>query len=208
MKKSDLHAQLLSKIESQCDQLPLCNVSGDIVIGQGNLDAQVMVIGEAPGAEEAKQRIPFVGRSGQLFNKTLEEFGMHRPDLYVSNIVKVRPPGNRDPLPEEIRAYLPFLLEEIDLISPQLFVTLGRFSMNFFLPEERISTVHGVLKRILWEGRITYVLPIYHPAAALRSTQMLGAFRQDVAKIPKALAYIQQRTKQETEIQDIKEALF
>jgi DNA polymerase len=208
MKKSDLHAQLLSKIESQCDHLPLCTVPHDIVIGQGNLDAQVMVIGEAPGAEEAKQRIPFVGRSGQLFNKTLTEFSMDRADFYVSNIVKVRPPGNRDPLPEEIRAYLPFLLEEIDLISPQLFVTLGRFSMNFFLPDEKISSVHGVLKRILWEGRITYVLPIYHPAAALRSTQMLGAFRQDVGKIPKALAYINSRVEQEAKIKDIKEALF
>jgi len=208
MKKTDLHAQLLSKIESQCDNLPLCTVSSDIVIGQGNLEAQVMVIGEAPGAEEAKQRIPFVGRSGQLFNKTLEEFSMKRADLYVSNIVKVRPPGNRDPLPEEIHAYLPFLLEEMDLISPQLFVTLGRFSMNFFLPEEKISAVHGVLKRILWEGRITYVLPIYHPAAALRSTQMLGAFRQDVGKIPKALAYINGRVEQEAQIKDIKEALF
>lgn len=208
MKKTDLHAQLLSKIESQCDNLPLCTVPNDIVIGQGNLEAQVMVIGEAPGAEEAKQRIPFVGRSGQLFNKTLEEFSMKRADFYVSNIVKVRPPGNRDPLPEEIRAYLPFLLEEIDLITPQLFVTLGRFSMNFFLPEEKISTVHGVLKRILWEGRITYVLPIYHPAAALRSTQMLGAFRQDVGKIPKALAYISGRAQQEANIKDIKEALF
>lgn len=167
-----------------------------------------MVIGEAPGAEEAKQRIPFVGRSGQLFNRTLTEFGMKREDLYVSNIVKVRPPGNRDPQPDEIQAYLPFLLQEMDLIQPQLFVTLGRFSMNFFLPQDRITTVHGVLKRIRWEGRIIYVLPIYHPAAALRSTKMLESFRQDVAKIPKALDYIAQRAVQDQHVQDVKEALF
>ncbi len=133
---------------------------------------------------------------------------MKREDFYVSNIVKVRPPNNRDPQPDEIKAYLPFLLKEIDLIQPKLFVTLGRFSMNFFLPNDKISAVHGVLKRVRWEGRITYVLPIYHPAAALRNGNMLESFRQDVGKIPKALAYINQRDQQEQHLEDIKEALF
>jgi uracil-DNA glycosylase family 4 len=167
-----------------------------------------MFIGEAPGAEEARQRKPFVGRSGQLLNKTLSEFGMRRDDFYVSNIVKVRPPDNRDPTPEEIHAYLPFLLEEIDFIQPKLFVTLGRFSMNFFLPDERISAVHGVLKRFMWEGRITHLLPVYHPAAALRSTQMLESFKRDIAKIPKALEYIERQEKESQHLESIKEALF
>lgn len=208
MTREDQHAKLLKLMESRCDDLPLCQVPQDIVIGQGNLQAQIMVIGEAPGAEEAKQRIPFVGRSGQLFNRTLEEFGLARSDLYISNIVKVRPPGNRDPQLDEIKAYLPFLLEEIDLIKPKLFVTLGRFSLNFFLPEAKITLVHGVLKRIRWKGRIIYVLPIYHPAAALRNGKLKEAFSQDIGKIPKALAYIGQRESQAEQIESIKEALF
>lgn len=208
MSRQDQHQALLQKMEDACDDLPLCQVKHDIVIGQGNLQAQVMFIGEAPGAEEAKQRVPFVGRSGQLLNKTLEEHGMHREDFYVSNIVKVRPPNNRDPQPNEIEAYLPYLLEEIKLIQPVLFVTLGRFAMNFFLPSEKISAVHGVLKRFRWKGEITHLLPLYHPAAALRNGSLRATFSEDVAKIPKAIEYATTKKEEDQRLNNIKEALF
>jgi uracil-DNA glycosylase family 4 len=202
------HQEILQSLEANCESLPLCEIPTDIVIGQGNLGSDVMFIGEAPGAEEAKQRIPFVGRGGQLLNRTLEAAGMKREDFYVSNLVKVRPPGNRDPSPEEINAFLPYLLEEIELIQPKLFVTLGRFSMNFFLPEAKISAVHGNLQRFWWQDRITYLLPVYHPAAALRSTNMKTAFEADIAKIPKALEYITQQQETDLQLQQVKSSLF
>lgn len=208
MDKTVRHQEILASLEKNCADLPLCEVPTDMVIGNGNLDSEVMFIGEAPGAEEAKQRIPFVGRAGQLLNRTLTECGMKREDYYISNIVKVRPPNNRDPLPEEINAYLPYLLEEIELIQPKLFVSLGRFSMNFFLPEAKITAIHGKLQRFWWQDRITYLLPVYHPAAALRSTKMLEAFKNDVAKIPKALAYITQQQEHDQQLQQVKESLF
>lgn len=202
------HQEILQSLEASCDSLPLCDVPTDIVIGQGNLQADVMFIGEAPGAEEAKHRKPFIGRGGQLLNRTLEAAGMKREDFYVSNIVKVRPPNNRDPLPNEINAFLPYLLEEIELVQPKLFVTLGRFSMNFFLPEAKISAVHGNLQRFWWHDRITYLLPVYHPAAALRSTNMKESFEKDIAKIPKALEYITEQLENDLQLQQVKSSLF
>lgn len=209
MTKSEHHAALLAKMESLCESLPLCQIPRDIVMGQGNLDAEIMFIGEAPGANEAEQRVPFVGRGGQLLNRTLENFaGIKREDCYVSNIVKVRPPNNRDPLPEEIAAFLPFLQEEIAFIQPKMFVTLGRFSMNFFLPDAKISAVHGVMQRFWWNGQITYLLPQYHPAAALRGTRMLNAFQEDIAKIPAALAWAKKQQVNDKNIKDIQDALL
>ncbi len=195
-------------MESLAGKLPLCEKAADIVLGQGNLDAEVMFIGEAPGENEAIQRIPFVGRAGQLLNRTLTEYKMKREDTYVSNIVKARPPGNRDPEPDEIAAYLPFLLEEIAIVQPKLFVSLGRFSLNFFLPDAKISAVHGVLQRFWWQDQITYLLPQYHPAAALRGTNVLNAFRADIAKIPKALAYARTHQSHDQEVRKVKNALL
>lgn len=208
MTKAEAHQALLAQMEAQCDKLPLCQVPRDIVIGQGNLDAKIMLIGEAPGENEAIQRVPFVGRGGQLLNKTLlNEAGIRREDCYVSNIVKVRPPNNRDPSSEEIAAFLPFLQQEIAFIQPLLFVTLGRFSMNFFLPQAKIGAVHGVLQRFLWNGKVTYLLPQYHPAAALRGTKVLQTFQADIAKIPKALEWIEHQQLHDHEIQTLKETL-
>lgn len=195
-------------MESRCAALPLCEKPADVVIGQGNLDAEIMFIGEAPGENEAIQRVPFVGRAGQLLNKTLAEIGIPRDEVYVSNIVKARPPGNRDPLPDEIAAYLPYLLKEIELIQPQFFVSLGRFALNFFLPEAKISAVHGVLQRFWWQGHITYLLPQYHPAAALRGNAMMASFRADMAKLPQALAFVRRQAEQDQEIENIKSALL
>jgi DNA polymerase len=208
MTREEQHAKLLAKMESLAEKLPPAQKAADIVIGRGNLNSPLMFIGEAPGAEEAKQRKPFVGRSGQLFNKILIDCGLKREDFYVSNVVKARPPNNRDPLPDEITAFMPFLLEEIEIIKPRLFVSLGRFGLNFFLPDDKISAVHGVLKRIRWQGEITFVLPVYHPAAALRNGYMLEALKRDLAKIPQALKYIDNWETERSQLKNIKEALF
>ena len=130
-----------------------------------------MFIGEAPGYYESVEHRPFVGKSGQLFRKTLGEIELPESEVYISNIVKVRPPDNRDPLPAEILAYKPFLNEEIEIIDPSLIVTLGRFSMTKFLPEVKVSQVHGRLHKIVWSGKPLFVLPMYHPAAARRGPQ-------------------------------------
>lgn len=177
-------------------------------MGFGNVDSDVMFIGEAPGRNEAIERKPFVGRGGKLLNATLEMHGMKRDDFYVSNIVKVRPPDNRDPKPEEINAFVPYLYREIDIIEPLLFVSLGRFSMNFFLPDAKISAIHGVLQRFMWEGKITYLLPVYHPAAALRNGNMKESFERDIGKIPKALAYIREQEEHDAHVAEVRSALL
>lgn len=206
--KAELRQKLLEELESQCQNLPLCQVPTDIVMGHGNVESKVMFIGEAPGENEAIQRKPFVGRAGKLLDKTLGEVGIPREQVYISNIVKVRPPNNRDPLPEEISAFTPYLLKEIEIIQPQLFVTLGRFAMNYFLPNAKISAVHGVLQRFWWNGKITYLLPQYHPAAALRGTAMLQAFQVDMAKIPKALTYVHEKIQHDEHVEAVRQAIF
>lgn len=208
MTKAQQRDHLLQELESNFKELPLAEKPEDMVMGFGNVDSEVMFIGEAPGRNEAEQRRPFVGRAGQLFNQTLAEHGMKREDFYVSNIVKVRPPNNRDPLPAEINAFVPYLYKEIEIIEPLLFVSLGRFSMNFFLPDAKISAIHGVLQRFMWEGKITYLLPVYHPAAALRNGNMKASFSQDLAKIPKALEYIKKQKKQDEHVSNVHETLL
>jgi uracil-DNA glycosylase len=131
-----------------------------------------------------------VGRSGQLLRKVLTEVGLDTNALYIANIVKVRPPANRDPSLDEIEAYRPYLEQEIAIIKPKLIVTLGRFSMAAFLPDVKISQVHGRLHRVVYAGVQYYVLPLYHPAAALRGTTVLEAFKHDVQKIPKIVEWI------------------
>lgn len=206
--KSQKRLELLQELESNYEALPLAEKPEDMVMGFGNVDSDVMFIGEAPGRNEAEQRKPFVGRGGQLLNRTLEAHGMKREDFYVSNIVKVRPPNNRDPKPEEINAFVPYLYREIEIIEPLLFVSLGRFSMNFFLPDAKISAIHGVLQRFWWEGKITYLLPVYHPAAALRNGNMNEAFSKDIGKIPKALEYIRQRQEQDKHVSNVHDTLM
>lgn len=172
-------------------KLPLATQANEIVPGEGQVTAAVLLIGEAPGFHETVERRPFVGVSGKLLRKTLTEVGVLPETVYISNIVKARPPDNRDPSPEEIAAYQPFLDDEIALIKPKLIVTLGRFSMAKFLPEVKISQVHGRLHKVIWQGTTQFVLPMYHPAAALRSTQMKTAFVEDFKKLPKIIAWLE-----------------
>jgi uracil-DNA glycosylase len=183
---------LYQKLEQVAPSLPLATTLEDIVPGEGNPAAEVILIGEAPGANEQQQRRPFVGRSGQLLRKVLAEIGLPPAETYIANIVKARPPENRDPSPAEIKAYQPYLDEEINIIKPTLIVTLGRFSMAKFLPDVRISQVHGKLHRMSWQEKTLYVLPMYHPAAALRGTKIKNIFTDDMRKIPKAVAWIKE----------------
>ncbi len=189
-------------------QLPLATKAADIVMGEGSMEAEIMLIGEAPGFHESVERRPFVGVSGKLLRKTLTEVGLAPTDVYISNIVKVRPPDNRDPSPEEILAFKPFLDQEIHLIKPKLIVTLGRFSMAKFLPDVFISKVHGRLHKVQWEGEPHYILPMYHPAAALRSGAMKEAFVTDFAKLPKIMTWLADQRKMAVEMASVKEALL
>ena len=189
-------------------ELPLAEQARDIIPGEGKADAQVMLIGEAPGYHEHIQRRPFVGRSGQLLRKVLVEVGLPPETVYISNIVKVRPPDNRDPLPKEIIAFKPYLDEEIKIINPSLIVTLGRFSMAKFLPDVRISQVHGRLHKVDWLGKLLYVLPMYHPAAALRSTKMKEAFIHDFQKVNKIISWVKEQQRLEVKKTQVIENLF
>lgn len=186
--------QLQQELEAAVKTLPLAQVAEDIVHGEGTVDAQIMLIGEAPGYHEQVQRRPFVGRSGQLLRKTLVEVGLAPEAVFISNIVKARPPDNRDPSPDEILAYQPFLNQEIEIISPRLIVTLGRYSMQKFLPDVRISQVHGRLHKVVWQGKTIFILPMYHPAAGLRSTKVKLSFIEDFKKIEKTLAWIESQS--------------
>lgn len=201
-------ASLQSTLEQNYQQLPLVTKSTDLVHGEGNEQAEIMLIGEAPGYHESVQRRPFVGRSGQLLRQTLVKVGIDEKDVYISNIIKVRPPDNRDPLPEEILAFKPYLDGEINLISPKLIVTLGRFSMAKFLPEVKVSAVHGRLHKIKWQSQTLFVLPMYHPAAALRSTKLKDSFIADFAKLPKVLTFIKTAVAGEEFKETVKEALY
>lgn len=168
MDKASAIADLYKEMQADAG-LPLTT---NLVLGEGNLNCDVMFIGEAPGAEEDKQVRPFVGRAGQLLNKCLAHIGWSRETVYITNIVKRRPPENRDPLPEEIAAYKPYLTRQIELISPKIIVPLGRFSMNYFLPEAKITRDHGKVFRL--HGRL--IIPFFHPAAVLRGSANLAEY--------------------------------
>jgi len=200
-------SELKELLEENFTNLPLVTKVTDIVHGEGDARAEVMFIGEAPGYHEHVQRRPFVGRSGQLLRKTLTEVGLSPEQVFISNIVKARPPDNRDPLPEEIEAFRPFLNREIELIDPQLIVTLGRFSMAKFLPDARVSQVHGRVHRVIWQEKPVYVLPMYHPAAALRSAQLKTTFVNDFEKIIPVLNWVKEEVTKQNQVKMVREAL-
>ncbi len=199
---------LKTDLEKNFQKFPLVEKVTDLVHGEGNESADVMLIGEAPGYYESVERRPFVGRSGQLLRKVLAESGLQASQVYISNIIKVRPPDNRDPLPHEILAFKPYLDAEIDLIKPKLIVTLGRFSMAKFLPDVKVSQVHGRLHKIKWNDRTLFILPMYHPAAALRATKIKESFVNDFAKIEKIIAFVQTSKDNEVFKETVKEALL
>lgn len=154
------------------------------VPGEGNPNSETLWIGEAPGYHEDKQGRPFVGVSGQLLRKTMAENGFPPETVYITNIVKFRPPENRDPIPQEIEFFRPFLDKQIEIIDPKIIVTVGRFSMYKFLGEGvGISKIHGVPRQVIWNGRKIYIFPMFHSAAALRDGNVMKMFREDFKKL-------------------------
>lgn len=161
-----------------------------LVIGDGNLDAEIVFIGEAPGKNEDEQGIPFVGAAGKFLNEMLAQANLERGDVYITNIVKYRPPNNRDPLPEEKKAFWPYLVRQLDVIEPKVVVTLGRHSMEYFLPEAKISAIHGQAKRISFGDKKLVIVPLYHPAAALYNGSMRQTLIDDFLHVPKVIEMI------------------
>jgi uracil-DNA glycosylase len=161
----------------------LAATATQLVFGHGNPHAKIVFIGEAPGKNEDQKGRPFIGAAGKFLDEMLESIGLSREEVYITNIVKYRPPNNRDPLPNEKEQFLPYLLEELEAIRPVIVVTLGRHSMNCFLPEEQISKVHG---QVIKKSGYTFV-PLYHPAAALYNGAMRQVLIEDFNKIPDIL---------------------
>ena len=159
-------------------KLPL--QESNLVFGEGDINCSIMFVGEAPGQRENELKRPFVGRSGQLLDKLLGEIGWKRENVYITNIVKRRPPENRDPSEEEIEAYKPYLARQIEIINPKIIAPLGRFSMNYFLPFAKISRDQGKICET--GGRLIY--PLFHPAAALRATTVLNELRESFKRLP------------------------
>ncbi len=159
--------------------LPLRETATNLVFGEGPADALVYFLGEAPGRFEDLSGRPFVGRAGKLLEELLESIGLTRDQVYITSVLRYRPPQNRDPKPEEIAAFAPFVDEEIKIISPKVIVTLGRFSLNKFLPDKKIGEVHGQVFDINFQGLKLKVIPMYHPAAGLRRKEILEILKKD-----------------------------
>lgn len=181
-KLEKLHEKWLSECTCELRKTALRGVPGD-----GSADAKIVFIGEAPGAKEDKGGRPFIGAAGKFLTEMLKSIKMKREDIYITNIVKYRPPENRDPNPQEIDDCAQWLEEEIRLIDPLLIVFLGRYSMNHFFPNEKISKVHGTVLTAKYFGKIRTFLPLYHPAAALYNGSLREVLKSDFKKIPQIL---------------------
>ena len=181
--------QQLLQINKQidlCKNCDLCKTATNPVYGTGNCNAQVVFIGEAPGAKEDELGLPFVGRSGKLLDSLLKEINYNRNDVWIGNIVKHRPPNNRDPKQSEIKACEGFLKKQLQVIKPSMIITLGRHALNYFVPNAKISLEHG--KLVSTDQYNIY--PLYHPAAGIRNGNMLKLLKQDFLKIPDVLKNI------------------
>src|SRR5256885_2980356 len=160
-----------------------------VVFGAGNADADLMFVGEAPGATEDEQGLPFGGRAGKLLDQLLEEIGLARGDVFVTNVLKCRPPGNRDPLPIEIENCQEYLLRQVELIQPTVICTLGNFSTKLLRGDPTgITRLHGQPEVLTLGRRAVRLYPIFHPAAALYTPRMLETLREDFARLPELLA--------------------
>ncbi len=171
-----------------CTRCALAKGRTQVVFGSGSPNAELMFVGEAPGFHEDQQGIPFVGQAGQLLDKLLGGIGMTRADVFVANVLKCRPPGNRDPLPEEIAACEPHLFRQIELIEPKLVATLGNFATKLLSGKPAgITRVHGYEQEVTLGARTVLLYPIFHPAAALYTPSMLNVLEEDFSRIPALL---------------------
>lgn len=179
--------ELKAEIEASGITPELAGQATQLVFGVGDPDADIVFIGEAPGKNEDLKGEPFIGAAGKFLNEMLASINLSRENIYITNIVKYRPPNNRDPLPEEKEAFLPYLQRQLDIITPKLIVTLGRHSMDVLLPGLKISQVHGEPKR--YNGQV--YLPLFHPAAALYNGGMRQTLLDDFSKVPIILKKIE-----------------
>lgn len=177
---------ILDQVEKSvkiCKKCRLCETALNSVPGEGSYTPKIVFIGEAPGANEDKTGHPFVGRAGTILDKALEVINTKREDVWIGNIIKHRPPSNRDPLPDEIATCAPFLTLQLKALNPLLIVTLGRFALNYFYPGGKISRDRGQLLKL----KDYNIFPVYHPAAGLRRTSILKDFFRDFKKITRVL---------------------
>ena len=173
---------------ADCTRCALAAGRTQVVFGSGDPGADLMFVGEAPGFHEDKQGVPFVGAAGKLLNQLLAGIGLTRPDVYVANVLKCRPPGNRDPMPDEIEACEGHLWKQIELIQPRVVATLGNFATKLLSGRPTgITRVHGQEQETTLGGRRVLLYPIYHPAAALYTPRMLDVLKSDFARIPELL---------------------
>lgn len=196
---TDDRAQALSAIAEQvkvCTRCPLYQGTTNAVPGAGNPNAQIMFIGEGPGFHEDRQGLPFVGRSGDYLTYLLKLIGLERDQVFITNVVKHRPPNNRDPQPDEIIACKPYLDEQIEIIQPAVIATLGRFSMARYFPDAKISRVHGQPKYM--GDPVTAYYPLFHPAAALRNASLRTDMEADIKRLPSVIEEVMSRRQKQT----------
>ena len=171
-----------------CVRCPLAESRTQVVFGEGNPDAELVLVGEAPGFHEDTQGVPFVGQAGKLLETLLNGIGLSRPDVYIANVLKCRPPGNRDPQPDEIEACESHLFRQIELIEPTVVATLGNFATKLLSGKPLgITRVHGTPQQVTLGGNAVTLYPLYHPAAALYTRSMLSVLEEDFARIPELL---------------------
>ncbi len=179
-------ALVLLKIIIQKDKtLPLRDKATQLVFGVGSPNAKIFFLGEAPGFYEDKLGEPFVGAAGKLLDQNLKRIGIKRSNVFISNVVLFRPPANRDPEDKEIKAFEKYIDKMIAIVSPKIIVTLGRFSMAKFIANAKISSIHGKIFNLKFKDKDIIVLPMFHPAAALRNPQFMSEFENDFLKLKK-----------------------
>ena len=191
MEERRARLELLQQEASGCTRCRLAEGRTQVVFGVGNPDAELMFVGEAPGFHEDKQGYPFVGQAGKLLDKLLAGIGLTRADVYVANVLKCRPPGNRDPQPDEIEQCEGYLFRQIEAIEPKLVATLGNFATKLLSGKQLgITRVHGQEQEVTLGGRHVTLYPLYHPAAALYTPRMLQVLEEDFRRIPALISRI------------------
>jgi uracil-DNA glycosylase len=191
MENSEIVNERLLKLEREIEQqdLPLKETAINLVFGKGNPEADIMFVGEAAGRHEDEQGLPFVGAAGKNLDKLLEKVGLSLEDVYIANILKYRPPENRDPLPEEIKAHTPWLLKQIEEIKPKVICSLGNYATKFFLAEgdvegmkdqPGITNVHGKVRMVELGGRKIKLIPLFHPAAIIYNRGLIDEWEKDL----------------------------
>jgi len=187
-----MNLESISEEIKNCKKCELFKKRNNTVPGKGNPKAKIMFIGEAPGKNEDLQGIPFIGRAGDILSELLEEINLKREDIFITNIVKCRPPNNRDPTPEEIKTCAPFLEKQIQVIKPKVIITLGRFAMNYILkkynlPEKSITQAHGEHYQVNTLENNLLIMPMYHPAATIYNPSKINDLKTDFKKLQKLI---------------------